>query len=391
MMRMNPFPTPHRLCYSVRARRLPFCPVLVLFFLLLGLQAHASVAVLLEQPYGGFGAWNPTGHSALYFDHICAATPTSLRPCGPGELGVVLSRYDGIGTLDWVAVPLLPYLYAVDLPTDIPAYVDRLTVLRMRDLYRREHLQSVAPDTGTGGMPRGNWYQLVGSSYNRTIYGFRINTSSDQDARIIGLFNDRPNLTHYSGAFRNCADFDRVTINRLYPHAIRRNFIGDLGITTPQSVARAITRYAHKHPETGLGIFRIAQVPGDLPRSVGVQGVTESLLRRYGLPLAILSPELTAAVFVAYVGDGRFAEPKGAPPLNFVTMQVNANPGVAAVASAPPQAAPILANSWSVDAFSPPVSDRPATVMPAFLGSGTASELLAPADCLGCLHGLTIP
>ena len=233
----------------------------------------------------------------------------------------MISRYDGISTLDWVAMPLLPYLYAVDTPADIPGRVDRLTVLRMRDVYRREHLEDVAPDTEAGGMPPGNCSELVGSSSNRTIYGFRVNTTAEQDAQVIAHFNDRPNLTRYSGAFRNCADFVRGTVDSLYPHAIRRNYIADLGLTTPKSVARGLSQYAHKHLSTDLEVFRIPQVPGDLPRSVGVEGVTESLLKRYGLPLAVLSPEVTAAVLVAYIGDGRFSEPKHAPMLDFVALK----------------------------------------------------------------------
>src|ERR1700729_3761025 len=55
--------------------------------------AHASVALLMEEPYGEFGAFNPTGHAAVYLNHVCADTPTQLRMCRPGELGVVISRY----------------------------------------------------------------------------------------------------------------------------------------------------------------------------------------------------------------------------------------------------------------------------------------------------------
>ena len=279
------------------------------------------MSVLLEQPYGGLGAWNPTGHVALYFDHVCAATPVKLRPCEPGELGVVISRYDGIGQYDWVAVPLLPYLYAVSSIDAIPDRADRLSVLRLRDLYRRSSLEAVAPDTADGGMPQGNWYQLAGSAYDRTIYGFRLRTSPEQDAAVLAMFNDGNNTTRYSGAFRNCADFARITINRLYPHAVRRNIIADFGLTTPKSVARAVVHYARRHPQTDLEMFTVPQVPGDLPRSVAVQGVTESLLKRYGVPLLVLSPQVTAAVLVAYVGQGRFNMPKDAPVLDVRALQ----------------------------------------------------------------------
>src|SRR5580704_8854312 len=86
---------------------------------------HASVALLMEEPYGTFGAVNPTGHAAVYFNHICADSPTVLRPCHDGEYGVVISRYHKIDGYDWLAMPLTGYLYAVDSPTEIPLTVDR--------------------------------------------------------------------------------------------------------------------------------------------------------------------------------------------------------------------------------------------------------------------------
>ena len=301
------------------------------FVLLLGCAvARAAVAVLVEQPYGGFGAWNPTGHSALYFNHICAASPVQLRPCEAGELGVVISRYDGIGAYDWVAIPLVPYLYGVESPNEVPASADRLDVLRIRDLYRREHLEAIAPDTASGAPPEGNWYELVGSAYDRTIYGFQVKTTAEQDAGLIAMFNDRPNVTTYNGSFRNCADFARVTINRLYPHAVRRNYIADFGLTTPKSVARGLAHYARKHPEVGMVEFRIPQVRGDLPRSMGIEGVTESLLTRYGVPLTLLSPQVSAAVLVAYVGHGRFRMPKDAPVLDVQAMAAASAGAIAA-------------------------------------------------------------
>ena len=332
------------------------------------------MSLLLEQPYGGMGTFNPTGHSAVYFDHICAATPVELRPCDPGELGVVISRYNGIGDFDWVAIPLVPYLYAVESSSDVPERADKLAVLRMRDLYRREYLESVAPDTETGGMPQGNWYELVGSAYDRTIYGFRVKTTPEQDAATIALFNDRPNVTRYEGAFRNCADCARVTINRFYPRAIRRNLIADFGMTTPKSVARGLTHYASKHPEAELEVFQVPQVEGDLPRSVGVQGVTESLLKRYGVPLVILSPQVTAGVLVAYLGQGRFAVPKHAPAINVPAMELAAENEKLREELIPPAVLPNLPEEFGDD------SGRRAPA----LGDGGASELIAPADCPEC-------
>ena len=347
--------------------------------------ARGSVSLLVEQPYGGLGAWNPTGHSALYFDHICAATPVQLRPCEPGELGVVISRYDGVGDYDWVAVPLIPYLYAVESATDVPDRVDRLTVLRMRDLYRREHLQAVAPDTATGGMPQGNWYELVGSAYDRTIYGFRVDSTPEQDAGIIAMFNDRPNVTRYSGAFRNCADFARVVLDRIYPHAVRRNFIADFGVTTPKSVARGLAHFGRKHPEAELEVFQVPQVEGDLPRSVGIQGVTESLLKRYGVPLTLLSPQVTAAVAVAYVGHGRFAMPKSAPRLDVATLQTAAERQ--AVQSGATAEHDSQAITYDPFADAPSVTASGGMYLaPPLLGDASPATLFTPMDCPDCVE-----
>jgi hypothetical protein len=49
-----------------------------------GVLARADAALLMEEPYGEFGAFNPTGHAAIYLNHICAESPTMLRPCGAG-------------------------------------------------------------------------------------------------------------------------------------------------------------------------------------------------------------------------------------------------------------------------------------------------------------------
>ena len=56
---------------------------------------HAQAALLMEEPYGFFGALNPTGHDAIYFARICSETPIKLRRCTAGEPGSVITRYQG--------------------------------------------------------------------------------------------------------------------------------------------------------------------------------------------------------------------------------------------------------------------------------------------------------
>ncbi len=160
---------------------------------------------------------------------------------------MVISRYDGIGNHDWLAMPLIPYLYSVSSPEEIPQIIDFVGEQRLRDAYRREYLRSLAPDLPNGGVPGGNWYELVGSAFDRTIYGFRVTTTAEQDARFIAVFNDSRNVERYDGLFRNCADFARVVLNEFYPHAVRRNYVANLGLTWPKSVARSLSHYARKH------------------------------------------------------------------------------------------------------------------------------------------------
>jgi hypothetical protein len=91
----------------------------ILFFFLMGAFAprvDASVTVLLEEPYSYDGALAGTGHTAVYLTGVCAESPVSLRRCNPGEHGVVISRYTRIAGYDWIAIPLVPYLYAVENP-----------------------------------------------------------------------------------------------------------------------------------------------------------------------------------------------------------------------------------------------------------------------------------
>ncbi len=283
-----------------------------------GPRAHADAALLMEEPYAQFGAFNPTGHAAIYLNHVCAESPTRLRPCRPGEPGAVISRYHKIDGYDWLAIPLVPYLYAVEHVEDVPTSVDRDLEANLRDRYRRAHLLMYAPDVTdgkkAGEAPDGEWTQLVGASYDRRIYGFQIQTTSEEDRDFMNRYNDSRNVGHFNLLFHNCADFSRTLLNVYYPHSIHRNFFVDVGITTPKQVARSLTKYAARHPELSFSTFMIPQVPGTIPRSHPIHGVVESVVKskKYVLPLAVLTPEVTAGLVVAYLTDGRFKAPKDA-------------------------------------------------------------------------------
>ncbi len=304
--------------------------LLMMAMIFSGTRCFGSVALLMEEPFGEFGAFNPTGHAAVYLNHICAASPTELRMCQSGELGVVISRYHKMHGYDWIAMPLIPYLYAVDDVNDAPMSVDRAKVVELRDAYRRKRLLALAPDTKDGATPKGEWIQLVGASFDRTIHGFEVKSTAEQDERFVALFNDKRNVGHFNLLFHNCADFSRVVLDMYLPHAIHRNFVADVGLMTPKQVARSLVKYGKKHPEVEMSAFVIPQVPGTVARSHGVDGVAESLVKkkRYLLPLAVLAPELTGAAVVAYLVKGRMALPKDATMFQIDDAVVEGGPRV---------------------------------------------------------------
>ena len=230
-------------------------------------MAHASATLLLEEPYGKLGFFTATGHAAVYLSGVCADTPILLRPCAPGELGAVISRYDGIGHYDWVAIPLIPYLYAVDQTEDIPLFVDPKMVSFLRDQYRRKHLEAVAPDSADGATPSGNWYELVGSAYDRAAYAFEIETSAAQDQAFIRAYNAAPNRSHFRTVSRNCADFAKDVINFYYPKALHRSIVADVGIATPKQMAKRMVKFSARHPQLAFSRYVIPQVPGSAARS----------------------------------------------------------------------------------------------------------------------------
>jgi hypothetical protein len=277
-------------------------------------RAYASASLFLEEPYGFFGAVNPTGHAAIYFDHICADSPGVLRPCAEGETGIVISRYHRVAGYDWLAIPLVPYLYGVERVDEIPDRATPDSVARIRDAYRRDHLRAIAPDAPDGKAPEGEWTELVGSSYDRKIYAYQIATTREQEERIIAIFNDRTNKGRYNMLYRNCADLSRNIFNAMNPKSVRRNPFADWGIMTPKQVARSLVGYNKKHPDLGLQIFVIPQVPGTVPRSHAVYGCTEGFVKskKYVVPAALVNPFIAGGMIALYFTDGRFSPPKHA-------------------------------------------------------------------------------
>jgi hypothetical protein len=276
--------------------------------------ARADVAVLLEEPYSLDGSLVGTGHSAVYLSNICAESATTLRRCNPGEFGVVLSRYHHLAGYDWAAVPLIAYLYAVEKPEDIPLFIDPKLAWYLRNQYRREHFSELVSDPPSSHPDTQDWYQLVGSAFDRTLYGFQLPTSPEDDGRLIAKFNSGKNRQAYKLVSDNCADFVHDILTFYYPDSVWRSKLGDIGIMTPKQAAKSLTQFGKRNPQLQLTRFFIPQIPGTVKRSKPVHGLVDGVFhaKKYFLPLAVFQPFVAGGVATVYYLGGRFDPAKSA-------------------------------------------------------------------------------
>jgi hypothetical protein len=107
---------------------------------------------------------------------------------------------------------------------------------------------------------------------------------------------------------KNCADFIADAVNFYYPGAVKTNNVADLWLMTPKQVAHGVWAYGRSHPEAGLKVMEIAQIPGELRRSRPLRGATDMLLKtkRYLAVELLIQPEAVAAMWVMYMDKGRW-------------------------------------------------------------------------------------
>jgi len=287
-------------------RALPILVALVALLPPLSSQAAAQAALLLQDADGIAEVLSPLGHDSLYFARICAASPTRLRRCGPGELGAEIGRHHGIAGKDWIAMPLMPYLYSVEDASQVPDHVNREIVQSLRLKYHDAHLTSLGNVPEGGGVHRG-WDQLVGAAYERRIWVFRFDTTEAQDDGFMAKMNAEANRTHFNIAYSNCADFTSRVLDFYFPHTFRRHVLPDAGMVTPRQVAYELVKYARKHPEIHLTVMEIPLVPGNHHSSrVGKSAAESMIVTGYVVPIALLSPYAAGAIVADDLIWGRY-------------------------------------------------------------------------------------
>ena len=275
-------------------------------------QAYGDVGVVLNESLAtSVDRITSTGHSAVYLSRICPDSPVKLRLCGPGEQGSVISTYAALGEdqrFEWNAVPLSVFLYGVDDPRNRPLFGSAKIKRVLEDQYRAKYLAELCTTRSCRTSNSAEWRYMVGASLSRGIYIFVAATTEEEDRKLIAEFNSIPNVNHFNGVTRNCADFTQHVINTYFPHAARTDYINDFGMTSPKAIARSFTRYALRHPETHFRVLHFAQVPGTIKRSSEVRDGTEQLYhsKKLLVPMTLFATHALPVAAAFYVLTGRF-------------------------------------------------------------------------------------
>ncbi len=298
--------------------RRPLAAVSVSFILAFVLQclfcprACADVGVVLDESLdSSVERITGSGHSAVYFSSICPDSPVKLRLCGAGEQGSVLSTYTTLGEdqpFEWNAVPLSVYLYGVEDPRDRPLFGSPRIKRVLEESYRAKYLDGYCATRSCQTSNSAEWREMVGASLSRGIYIFVAETTQEQDRKLIAEFNSLPNVNHFNGVRRNCADFTRHAINTYFPHATSPDYLNDFGMTSPKAIARSFTRYALRHPETHFRVLHFAQMPGTIKRSSEPRDGTEQLYhsKKLLVPMIIFAEHALPVLAASYLLTGRF-------------------------------------------------------------------------------------
>ena len=296
----------------------------LLLSVLTATSVHGSIGLVVGEPFGSFGTMMPAGHAAIYLNHLCAETPTHLRPCRPGETGVVISRYHDLRAtnLDWMAIPAVTFFYGVDDPANAPSFVTASLETELRETYRQQHLRSIAPDRiNDNGVsvppPYGDWEEGIGAAFDRRLFLYTLDTTPEQDAAILALLNDDPNQRRYTLRRANCADFAADLLSTVLPGVFHRAKLADFDMTAPKTLARQLDAYGNAHPEMHLRVSEIPQVPGTLRRSRPLRGGAETFVKtkRYLATLLVIQPEAVLADWIVYERKGKWTPGKDATPL----------------------------------------------------------------------------
>jgi len=276
-------------------------------------SAHADAGVVLNESLDtSVARITGSGHSAVYLSRICPDnSAVKMRLCMPGEQGSILSNYTTLGEdqpYEWNIVPLSVYLYGVEDPGDRPLVSSKAIKAALEERYREKYLAAICTEDRCRTGKSAEWREMVAATLERSLYMFVVKTSVEQDQALIAAFNSLPNVNHFNGMTRNCADFTRRVLDTYYPGAVKPDYLNDFFMTSPKAVARSLTHYAEKHPESDFRVLHFSQVPGTIKRSSECRSGTEQLYhsKKLVIPLAAFAWQGVPAVTASYLITGHF-------------------------------------------------------------------------------------
>jgi hypothetical protein len=286
--------------------------LLVIFFFCHSTRARADVGVILNESLDtSVARITGSGHTAVYFSHICQASPVKLRLCHAGEQGSVISNYTTLGEdqpFEWNVVPLSIYLYGVEDPANRPMFGSPDIKRLLEERYREKYLTGLCEGEICRTSNKSEWREMVAATLERSMYIFVIKTTFAQDEALIEDFNSAPNENHFNGMTRNCADFARRIINSYFPKAVKGDYLNDFGMTSPKAIARSFSKYAYRHPDSNFRVYHFVQAPGSIKRSTPARTGSEQLYRSKKLlvPMLLFAPHELPLFAASYWITGRF-------------------------------------------------------------------------------------
>lgn len=274
--------------------------------------ARADVGVVLNESLDtSVARITGSGHTAIYLSRICPESPVRVRLCRPGEEGSVISNYTTLGEdqpYEWNVVLLSIYLYGVEDRRNRPLFGSEKVKRALEERYREKYLGPYCTTELCRTSGKAEWREMVAATIERNLYIFEIKTTVEQDEQLIAELNSSPNRNHFNGVTRNCATFARRIVNTYSPGATKPEYLNDFGMTSPKAIARSLTHYALKHPESDFRVLHFAQVPGTYKRSSECRDGTEQLYhsKKLLVPMVLFAPHELSFAAASYILTGRF-------------------------------------------------------------------------------------
>ena len=274
--------------------------------------ARADVGIVLNESLDtSVARITGSGHSAVYLSRICPASPTKMRLCAPGEQGSVISNYTTLGEDDPFElniVSLNTFVYGVSNMDDRPLFSSFKIKGALEEHYRENVIRDYCASKSCQTSNKAEWREMVSAASERTLYILIASTTLEQDKALIDKFNAMPNVNHFNGMTRNCADFTKNVIDTYFPHAAHRDPVNDFGMTSPKAIARTFAHYAHEHPEMQYRVVHFAQLPGTIKHSTECRSGTEQLYhsKKLVVPMAFFAWHELPVVAGSYLLTGRF-------------------------------------------------------------------------------------